>query len=213
MAKISVTRALTEVKVLTDRISRAIGEGVYVSVVKGIGEHAKPNVAGETVESLTARIDASFKTVESLTVRRDSIKAAIISSNATTEVTIAGKKMTVAEAIDRKSTVNLHRMLLDVMRRQYTMAQGAVDQMNAKLQGEIDQLITSLVGKDKSKVDEAQINALTAPLRNERQGALLDPKGILSIIGTKTTELEQFMAEVDFVLSEANAKTEIEIAD
>ena len=44
--------------------------------------------------------------------RRNKIKSAIIMSNAKTVVEVAGKQMTVAEAIDKKSSIEYEKELL-----------------------------------------------------------------------------------------------------
>ena len=54
--------------------------------------------------------------------RRNQIKSAIIASNAVTMVEVAGVRMTVAEAIDKKSSIGYEKELLARLSEQFTDA-------------------------------------------------------------------------------------------
>lgn len=106
MAKISVTRALAQLKTLNDRIQRASAEE-FVTRIAG-GKHS----SGEELTKITARIEANYQSVTDMLAQRAKLKAAVVLSNATTSVEVGGVIMTVAEAIERKGSIGLERNLL-----------------------------------------------------------------------------------------------------
>src|ERR1035437_8401176 len=118
--QISVTRALVELKRLDERISKAISGGLFVARTIGRDTNKKVIGSSDTVASVEAKIHGSFDKVNSLIVNRERIKSAIVLSNANTKVKILGRDVTVAEAIELKSTVAFRTQFLETMRRQLT---------------------------------------------------------------------------------------------
>lgn len=93
-----VTRGLNELKLLDSRIHRKIGEAEFV----GAAKVAAVNIDGKTTkEAYKMNAKADYQSLMELIKRRNRIKSAIIASNAVTMVEVAGKRMTVAEAINK----------------------------------------------------------------------------------------------------------------
>ena len=110
MEKMLVTKGLNELKLLDSRIHRKIEEGEFV----GAAKVSVPNINGKmTKEAFKANAKADYQSIVDLIKRRNAIKAAIIQSNAITVVEVAGKRMTVAEAIDKKSAIEYEKTLLE----------------------------------------------------------------------------------------------------
>lgn len=208
--KISVTRALVELKTLGDRINRAIAQGTFVSTVVGHGNQRK-SLDFPSVVDLENKIKGSFDSVNALIFEREKIKSAIVLSNANTMVQLMNRTMTVAEAIELKATVDFRNTYLNTLRSQLTNSRNRATVDNAKLETKIETLLTTLYGSEKTKVDQASVAAVSDPQRNQHEVTLFDPCSISAKIEQLQNEVEVLTSEIDFVLSESNAKTEIEV--
>lgn len=207
MAQISITRALTEIKHLNDRITRASNQQ-FVGIAKGKDTRkvcaSNPSSSVQTEE---AKYKESLQSAVDMIAYRDKLKRLVVVSNATTPVGIGNATMTVAEAIDKKATINFKIALVEEMNRQLNKAKVAIDTTNTKLMQEIDTAVQAAYGNEKGKVDEEQYYAVANPRLNLSELSLIDPNKSEAFIEKIRKECEEFMSEVDFVLSESNAKT------
>lgn len=209
--KITVTRGLAELKTLGNRISNAIQTGTYVGVVRGNKEI--PLNSAVPKDELEKAIQASFQQVSDLIARRDEIKRAIIVSNGVTRVKISGQEMSVAEAIERKSSVEYTLQLINTLQAQYNTSTVLVNNQNARVEADIEKRVMAAYGNDKGKVSAEQHDLIAKAVKGESEAKLLDPAKIVDKIATFRKEYEDFVTEVDFVLSESNARTEITLKD
>lgn len=207
----SVTRALAELKRLEDRIGNAIREGQFVGVVVGKGTFARAAGSQPNVDAVSSKIQASFDKVESLISLRQRIKSAIILSNAKTLVTIGGKQMTVAEAIEYKSFIATKVQFLNQLRTSFGVASNAVAKLNSELDAIINRNLETVYGNEKGKADVAMVEAISKPQREQKEASLLDPQDIARKIDKLSEEISVVQSEIDFVLSESNARTDIEV--
>ena len=202
--EISVTRALAEVKSLRDRIQRATSQAFITHTVGG--KHAN----GAPVEQVAATIKAQLQSVKDLMKRRAELKAAIVTSNAVTQVVVAGQTMTVAEAIERKSSIELEKGLLATLKQQRAQAISQVERINQTVSQRMDQLVQTAVGKDR-KVDDVEIAAITGPFEKANKAELLDPSNLEDVISKIEESVNSFELDVDFALNEVNAVTKITV--
>lgn len=202
MTAISITRALAQVKSLNDRIETGSSQ-LFIATTTG-GKHAsgKPTVEVETT------MKANLQSVKDLIVERNKVKSAIVRSNAVTKVTVAGVEMTVAEAIERKGSIQLEVVLLQNLRSQLSIQTAKVERENVLVQSRLDQLIQTTVGKDR-KVDADEVEAITKPFEAKNKAALLDPSDLTKVIATMEESVRAFQDEVDMALSEVNAVTKV----
>ena len=204
--KVSLTRLLNEIKLLDQRIQKASTTSLFVQGKVG----DKPPQGYSSVDEVAAQIQADFKSVRDLITLRNQYKSKLVIANATTKLTVAGEEMTIAQAIERKRTIDLEKNLLRTLNAQFANIKNQVDKHNQQMEQTIDQMLTNLHGKDR-KVGEDEVRAVSEPYRKQHQASLIDPL----TVRTKIVELEEFISkfenEVDFVLSETNAKTEVEI--
>ncbi|ATW58357.1 hypothetical protein CNR37_00150 [Pseudomonas phage ventosus] len=202
MTEISITRALAQVKALNDRIARATSV-VFVTTTVG-GKHA----SGKPAQEVGEQLKSNLQSVQALIEQRKAIKSAIVRSNAVTNVVIAGVTQTVAEAIERKSSIVLEQTLLQQLRVQQAQAVSAVERTNVAVAARLDDLIKTAVGKDR-QVTAADLAAITTPFEAQNKAEVLDPSDITKVIEQLTTDIDAFLLEVDFALSEVNATTKI----
>lgn len=204
MTQISVTRALAECKVLNDRIERATRQSVFVTVTVG-----GKTTNGQPVQEAIQNMVANLQQVKDLIARRQKVKSAIIVSNSQTSVVVNGVTMTVAEAIERKGSIDKERALLSVLQQQLGQARAVTERNNVQMQGRIDTMLQAAVGKER-KASEEELAAISKPYTASNITAPLDPNGLEALINKMDEEINGFLFEVDFSLSESNSKTMIE---
>lgn len=205
MTQISVTRALAEVKSLNDRIEKATRGTTFVSVTVG-----GKTTNGADLQTVSNQLAANLQSVQDLIARRQKVKGAIIRSNAVATVTINGIEMTVAEAIERKGSIDKERTLLAVLKGQLSQVRTAIERNNVTMQGKIDAMLITAVGKER-KATEEELEAISKPYTASNVTAALDPSGLEAVIQKLEDAVNGFVFEVDFVLSEVNAKTLVEV--
>ena len=213
LTKMSITRALAEVKRLDDRIAREINTGRFVDVTIGRNQNQKVANSNQTVAEVKTAIEGSFDRIKQLMQNREAIKAAIVMSNATTKVTVNGKQYTVAEAIELKKSVVLKEMFLSSLRRHQMTTQASVDQHRAKLADTIERSLQAVYSSaNGTKITEEQYTAIAKPQEERSEPAMLDPRDIAKQIRELDEEVSVIKSELDFVLSESNARVDIEVA-
>src|SRR5690625_647698 len=115
--EMTITKALSELKLLDKRINRKIEDAVFISFKKG--ELGKlPNGLDE--KEFGKNVEADYNSIADLIKRRNKIKASIVKSNAETVVNISGKDYTVAEAIERKNSIEYEIALLKKLKHDYS---------------------------------------------------------------------------------------------
>lgn len=134
----------------------------------------------------------------------------MVRSNAVTRVTINGVEMSVAEAIERKGSIDKERALLAVLTQQLGQTRATVERQNAQMTQRLDTMIQAAVGKDRKATTE-EIEAISVPYTTSNVTALLDPSGLEAVIEKMTKDIDGFVFEVDFALSEVNASTKIDV--
>ncbi|WCO82142.1 hypothetical protein vBPpSSYP_160 [Pseudomonas phage vB_PpS_SYP] len=202
--QITVTRALAHVKSLNDRIERATNTS-FVSFTTG-GKHN----TGKSEQEIASQLKANLQSVTDLIKTRAKVKAAIVRSNANTKVNVSGVEMTVAEAIERKGSIQFEVALLNNLRQQLSTNTAMVERQNVQMQARLDDLIKTAAGKDR-KVDEAEIKAITDPFERANRAVLLNPNDLSNFIEALEKDIADFVEEVDFALSEVNAITKIDV--
>lgn len=206
--EMTITRALSELKMLDKRIQRAIQEAVLGGYTIG----KKPMTGFHSVDEIEKRAKSDFQSIQDLIKRRNQIKSAIVISNATTEVEIAGKKMTVAEAIERKTSIQYEQQLLNKLKQTYTILVNKVDQVNEDVKNRLDKHLETLYGKE-GKVKASENEELIKPFLEENEAKFIDPIRLKDRIDELAKEIEEFLMEVDYALSESNTITRITIED
>ena len=204
--KMSITRALAEIKTLDSRISKKIDESNFVSY--SIGK--KPVIGYKTNEEFNNQAKSSLSSIKDLIDLRSKIKAAIVAKNAEVLVTIADKEMTVADAIEKKNSITYEKELLSAMKQQFLVATSKVEEINRNMEVTSDQIANSLAGKD-TKVNPESLEYIKKFMQDVKEPQLVDGVNVKKQIEDLDNFITDFEKEVDFTLSESNTRTEIEI--
>lgn len=208
MRKITITEALNELKLYDSKINKAISSASFIGAKKKTND----NIGVVPTDKFISNAKAALQSVQALIRNRNILKAAIVESNARTMLEVAGLKMTVAEAIERKTSIDYDKELLLAMKSQYAAATATVRKENDKVDKKVDELISTLIGKDTAKkLDEVDQNAVEAPYRAKNEFELVDPLGLLDVITAMETEIDEFESTVDGRLTLSNATTFIEL--
>ena len=208
MRKISITEALNELKLYDSKISKAINN----AKLAGAAKKSSDKVGVVKKEEFIDRAKASYQSVTDLISNRNTLKSAIVKSNAITEVTINGKTMTVAEAIERKNSIAYDESLLSEMKKQYASDTDLVNKENQKVDNKVDELLATLIGKESNKeVSKETQEAIEVPYRQKNEFEFVDPIGLYDKIVELEAEIDGFNTSVDTALVLSNATTFIEI--
>ena len=207
--KMTVHKALAELKILDARIQGATNSGVYVAVKKNNQE----KISGESVEDFKAAAKADYDRAYDLIKRRNAIKRAVTLSNATTPVKIGGDEMTVVEAIDMKNHgMEYYIHLRDVLTLQLGRAKTALEKNNDALQSKAEQFVTGLnAGGEVKKGSEEYTSTMNNYIKANTM-ELIDPLSLERKIQELDDKINAFMPEIDAALSVSNATTTIEIS-
>lgn len=205
--KMTVHKALAELKTLDDRINTAIGESVFVRA----NRHNNTKIFGKTIEEFKADSAASLMSATALINRRNAMKRAVVLSNAITKVEIGGVEYTVAEAIE----MNNHGMenlvgLRNCLREQYSSVKRMVESENGdKLVKACENYIQATFGT-KEKINNPDIEMAQKVYMTNNTYDIVTGLDIEKVIKELTDRIDAFKAEVDSALSVSNALTVIE---
>ena len=207
--RMTVHKALAELKLLDDRIEKAIKSTLYCVAKK----HSDEKINGISLVEFEKQMQGGYDKAVSLIERRKAIKKAVVLSNAVTKVVVAGNEYTVAEAIEMKNHgIEFEQKLMGSMEKQYNTAMAVIKNENGKdLEERADQYVTAIYGQKESKTNTADIEKVKDDFLKSNQYELVDPLKVLDKMYTLEEYINNFMAEVDSALSVSNALTEIEI--
>lgn len=207
--KMTIHKALCELKTLDARIKKAIEGSVYAFANK----HSNTKVSGLSVSDYCAEIKSAYRSATDLITRRDAIKRAVVLSNATTKVTVGGNEYTIAEAIEMKNHgIHSRQTLLNKLRNDSIRARREADNNNGEaLEMRADEYIRSLYANADMKNLSDEVKKMRADFMASQVMEIVDPIGITAEIERLETEINAFAVEVDAALSVSNALTEITV--
>jgi hypothetical protein len=201
--QMSVTQALPELKLLDKRIEKIISNVHTWSKVAHNG-------APVDKQKHKTETESQLQSFNDLVHRRNTIKRAIILSNAQTKVKVGQWEGTVAEAIEYKHSISTKREILQAMKNCLYSSKDDYERMKGQVDGRLERLLQSELGKD-VKTNPETIHALTTTFRENNKVELVDPLDLASKIATLEEEIDTFETNVDWVLSESNGKTLISV--
>lgn len=202
--EMSITKALRELKTLDSRILKKINEATFVTAVK-----SKETIRGyKTKEDFEKAAGSSLQSIQELMENRKKIKKAIVESNASTIVEVAGKPMTVADAIERKNFIEVEKNLLRKMFSDFSQSQIKMDTENNRAQTRLDNQLTGLLSKE-ANPDVSELEGFKKLFWSTEETMLIDPIDSQTTALELEKDIETFENEVDVALQEINARTNI----
>ncbi len=195
--RITITRALVELKTVDRRIIRAQRDAVYVTYKCEDEANPKQKVTPDLYQKINDLIE-----------RRKQLKAAIVQSNATTQVVIGKSEYSVAEAIERKRSINYEKVWLNTMKAQLGDVTKRVECHNQKARETVDAMINRSLGNNQ-KVNVSELSELNETFLKGRRAEIVDPMSLAGKIRSLEDRITNFESEVDLVLTESNSTTYI----
>lgn len=201
--KMSIHRALGEIKLYDKKIVDLLDKDFVLASKKRIAK-----VHGIDIEKYKGEMKSNLQSLRALMRNRQVLKSAIAKSNEETFVTIGGVEMTVLDAIERKNFMNMRMSVVNTLKAQFNRADREVRMYEDNLQTNLENYIKNTT---KELNNKDLIDSLTESYKNLNEVVLLDPSNLRAVIEEMTKENDQFNTEVDYVLSESNSNTFIEV--
>lgn len=202
MSELSIARALVELKTLEARISK------ITSNTQWIVTKTKNKNLNFTEDEFKKTTLGEYQSLNDLIKRRSQIKNKIVLSNSNTMVEIGGVKMTVSEAILYKDIIQYKKTLLEVLKKQKQQCVIEYENHKQRVQNKVDENIKVICGAN-TKPDQYVIQTVTDGITKGDPIEIFDPLKLEHEIKELETSIENFTANVDYVLSESNALTKI----
>lgn len=207
--KISITRGLSELKVLNSRYDREIRDANFIGVSVS-NKMVSPNNSYKP-EDFEKQAKAEFQSLIDLEKRIIEIKTKIDQSNFVTKVIVAGQEMTVLEAIEMKNFISLKEQRLLLLKSQLRSARNSFEEAERRNRERIEKNVADQTAAGtKDAALEAKVKESIESLYPI---VLVDPIKVEDEVKKEEKFLEDFKNEIDFVLSESNSLTYIEITD
>lgn len=211
--KMTVHKALAELKIIDDRIQKAVynSDKPFVAAYK----NGADKINGIAINDYSDAMKSNYQKVTDLIKRRNAMKRAVVLSNATTKVKIGDAEYTVAEAIEMKNHgMDGMKLLLHELTSQLNVTNRVLNENSGEnLEEKAEQYVLSVLraqGESADKVDTKQIQALRESYIENNAFEMLDPIGITGKIEEFDKMITEFETEVDSCLSVSNALTIIE---
>lgn len=203
--EITITEALVELKLLDKKISKQLDEMKYVVVC----QVNKAPSGYRSIEEFEKDANSKLQSVTDLITRRSRIKSSIIMSNSNTYVTIGNVKYTVAEAIEKKHSIQHNVNLLNKLTSDFTTASTLAHRANELAQSKLDANVSTLLGKE-GKVDTNAVETFTKQFWSINESKVVGVE-VVKIIEDLKNEIDAFTSEVDTKLTISNSVTKIAI--
>lgn len=204
----TVHQALCELKILEDRIKRAYTSVAFVYV----NQKSNTKISGIDIEKHDEKLKDAFKSTMDLIKRLESIKNAVVLSNATTKVTIGDKEYTVAEAIEMKNArIPILKSVLYKLTTDLQRAVSLFNQEMGKVEERADKNIAETYGASDKKLASDDIVKAREAFIDRFGYEIKDPIHIQDAINKIQDEVDQFVLNVDSALSVSNSLTNITI--
>ena len=209
--KYSITRALAELKLLKNRYNKEVQRLSLIAVKRGM--KIRPPYTSFKEEDFIKTAESQYQSIIALRRRMDEIKLAIDKSNFETTVKIGDKEMTVLEALVKKSNIISDVDLLGCMKTQLRIAKAEFEKSMNENSAKVESIVhDQLTNKDVAKKSDVEKEACET-VDKLYEVKMIDPLTLEDKIKELEKEIDEFQKNVDFVLSESNSRTYIEIPD
>ena len=209
MPSVTITRALSKIKILTDMINNDIKNNVFITTVPNsmLGSEEHTNLVKSLTSSHTSLEDKIKEIVK--------LKRLIAESNLNSYLEVSGKRVSVTEALAMKETMEFYSRFIVTLRKQNNRSAEEVTHTNMR----IAQAIAGNTSDISSNSDIKNEDLEKRLALNAKQ--LQESMGIKVVSATKETSEQliesvkdyynDFVSEIDYLLSEHNAVTTIEL--
>lgn len=206
--KMTIHEALAKKKLLAKQIEK-LTDNLEIAVVAKASKDVLENGTKKTEFKKNKK--AEYQKIRDLITLRNNISKAIILSNATTSVVIAGQEMTVAEAIDLKSNIYMYSELLMAINDNKTVVMKNLEKMNKTVDKDITTMTNSLMTGDKEKSKSGELESIIKRYKEDNGYEMVEAIDSTKAMVELHEFIDDFTLNIDFVLSTSNALTTIEV--
>ena len=206
MEKMTIHRALSELKLIDARIEKQTNEIIPSAI------YQKTKLMNNiiTQEDFEKAATGKFDSVNALINRKIQIKSAIVNANAVTKVKIGEKEMSISDAITFKGVIKFKKGLVANLRMKHKAAIAEMNRNNDAVNLNVQRILEATFGKESTKVGKEDLEAVRKPYMEANEFHLFDPLKVDAATEKIDNEVSEFETEIDAVLSEINAITIIE---
>lgn len=217
--KMLVTQALDERDLLVKKIADKIEKASFVDTIKPNEEkvYAKRITKGDYAQEA----ESAYQQIMDLIDRFQKIDAAIVASNAQTEITTSYGTFTVAGAISLRSRLrglgvyedeaDFEGNLQNKMKAEYNERVCFCDNKNSQLQLTAEDMRLSILGRDNKTKDDKPLSVVEAYVK-ENTTELVDPLDVKKKLEALEEKRSTLLTELDTQIKVSNATTFIEVA-
>lgn len=217
--KMLVTQALDERDLLVKKIANKIEKASFVDTIKPNEE--KVYAKRITKEDYAQGAESAYQQIMDLIDRFQKIDAAIVASNAQTEITTSYGTFTVAGAISLRSRLrglgvyedeaDFEGNLQNKMKAEYNERVRFCDNKNSQLQSTAEDMRLSILGRDNKTKDDKPLSVVEAYVK-ENTTELVDPLDVKKKLEALEEKRSTLLTELDTQIKVSNATTFIEVA-
>jgi hypothetical protein len=206
--KYTITRALAELTTLKDKHQKEVNKMNLIAVKQG-AKIRKPN-SSYSEKSFIEQANQSYQSVLDIERRILSIKNQIDASNFITKVKIGDTEMTVQEALNMKRLIELKQNRLYFLKSMKQRAQMDFDAGNEENRRRIEKMSQDQMSNGSSKAGDAE-KEIVESVEKIYKMDFIDPVNLSDEIEKLENEIAEFNNNIDYVLSESNSTTYIEV--
>jgi uncharacterized protein YfkK (UPF0435 family) len=207
--KLTLTRVLTELKLIDKKIDSALKKNL-ISVFRQKSKY----VAGSTlnIEDYRKEAKENLQSIQDLIKRKEKLKLALSKANSTTKILIKDKDFNISDAIAYKESVlPIMEYVVQELKRRHVEIVNLIERNKKEVDENVLKLLQENVGKEK-RTDDKQLEQIKEFFTEQNELKCTDNENsVKNYIDELEKEIVNFKSEVDFALSEVNAKTEVEI--
>ena len=200
---ISVARALADYKTLTKRIADEVSRSQFVYTTQGQGATKKVVGFAMTAEQAASASQSCIDRINALLKNQRAIRAAITVSNATTQITVAGLTMSVAEALELGKEITTREIFVQNLNRQLDDATRKVAAHNSSSIPKFDSAVAN--------VDKAALETAMAAMVGALGMEVVNQKSLMDTSKKISTEIIELRENVNFAINESNVVTLVEV--
>lgn len=204
--EMSINKALRELKTIAKRIETKQDNLV------GLAVKTKGALVNTTMseEEFVSAFKSDYTSLMALIARRSTIKALINKSNANTLVTFMDKKYTVTQLIEMKQDQVHYSNIQRELMKQYKQVENYIEQNKDRVDSIIEDAINTRQSSG-GQIPKDYIEDTTKTLRELNKAEVINPAE--NIYDDLVEFIEALEGEIDFLLTETNATTKIDVPD
>lgn len=206
--KYTITRALAEQTMLKDKHQKEVMNLNLIAVKQG-AKIRKPNSSYDE-KSFIDQAKQTYQSVLDIERRILEIKNKIDMSNFTTKIKIGETEMTVQEALNMKRLIDLKKTRLMYLKNMKQKAQSDFDAGIEENRRRIEKMSQDQMSGGAVKAGDAE-KEIVESVEKIYKIEFIDPVSLTEEIENLEKEITEFDNNIDYVLSESNSTTYIEV--